>query len=187
VLVTGLIAVPPYGTPFPLAWNGQGEFLLDGSSVSSVQIDGPFQTTERPPAAFRPACGRRRVCYCDYIYIDVWLWLEVGTMGDRLYRTQVLLEPAQHRALAAIARVEGRSLSDVLREMIREQLARRREAREAELRRDLAVLERIREHREEILREHGGRPLDVDPVELVNEGRDERDAAILGRAFAARN
>jgi hypothetical protein len=106
-------------------------------------------------------------------------------MGDRLYRTQVLLESAQHQALAAIARGEGRSLSDVLREMVREQLARRQEAREAELQRDLAVLERIREHRAEILRARGGRPLDIDPVALVNEGRDEREAAILGATFAA--
>ncbi len=35
-----------------------------------------------------------------------------------LERVQVLLEPAQRRALARIAKREGRTVSDVLREMI---------------------------------------------------------------------
>jgi hypothetical protein len=40
-------------------------------------------------------------------------------MAERLYRAQILLEPAQHQALKEIARREDRSISDVAREAIR--------------------------------------------------------------------
>lgn len=43
-----------------------------------------------------------------------------------MYRTQILLEPEQHRVLTEIARQEKRSLSDVLREMIDKQIAERK-------------------------------------------------------------
>jgi predicted DNA-binding protein len=39
-----------------------------------------------------------------------------------MYRTQILLEPEQHKTLAEIARREKRSLSDVVREMLQKQL-----------------------------------------------------------------
>lgn len=44
-----------------------------------------------------------------------------------MQRTQVLLEPEQHQALTEIARRENRSLSDVVREMVKNQLEERRE------------------------------------------------------------
>jgi predicted CopG family antitoxin len=43
--------------------------------------------------------------------------------STRFDRTQILLEPAQRRKLARIAKLEKRSLSDVVREMIDVQLA----------------------------------------------------------------
>ncbi len=43
-----------------------------------------------------------------------------------MHRTQILLEPEQHKILAEIARQEKRSLSDVLREMVDKQLAERK-------------------------------------------------------------
>jgi predicted CopG family antitoxin len=43
-----------------------------------------------------------------------------------MYRTQILIEPEQHKALAEIARREKRSLSDVVREMLQEQLEERK-------------------------------------------------------------
>ena len=39
-----------------------------------------------------------------------------------LYRTQVLLEKAQHEILSQIAKEENRSLSDIVREMIEREL-----------------------------------------------------------------
>lgn len=44
-----------------------------------------------------------------------------------MYRTQILLEPAQHKILTEIARREKRSLSDVIREMVDQQIARRKQ------------------------------------------------------------
>lgn len=43
-----------------------------------------------------------------------------------MYRTQILLEPEQHAELTAIAGREQRSLSDLVREMLRLQLEERR-------------------------------------------------------------
>ena len=42
-----------------------------------------------------------------------------------MYRTQILLEPEQHKTLAEIARRENRSLSDVVREMLQKQVEER--------------------------------------------------------------
>ena len=39
-----------------------------------------------------------------------------------MHRTQILLEPEQHKALTEIAQREKRSLSDVVREMLEKQL-----------------------------------------------------------------
>ena len=44
-----------------------------------------------------------------------------------MYRTQILLDPEQHAALAAIAGREQRSLSDLVREMLRLQLEEHRQ------------------------------------------------------------
>ncbi|HLE16541.1 MAG TPA: hypothetical protein VI776_17500 [Anaerolineales bacterium] len=43
-----------------------------------------------------------------------------------MYRTQILLELEQHKALTEIAHQEKRSLSDVIREMVDNQIAERR-------------------------------------------------------------
>jgi predicted CopG family antitoxin len=50
-----------------------------------------------------------------------------NTMAETLTRTQILLEPEQHRSLQEIARLEKRSLSDVIREMINHQLNERKQ------------------------------------------------------------
>jgi predicted CopG family antitoxin len=45
-----------------------------------------------------------------------------------MFRTQILLELEQHKLLTEIARREKRSLSDVVREMVDDQLAKRKQA-----------------------------------------------------------
>ena len=47
-------------------------------------------------------------------------------MNKPVYRAQILLEPEQHKALVKIARQEKRSLSNVVREMLDQQLAERK-------------------------------------------------------------
>jgi predicted DNA-binding ribbon-helix-helix protein len=43
-----------------------------------------------------------------------------------MHRTQILLEPDQHKALEEIARSENRSLSSLIREMLQTQLKARK-------------------------------------------------------------
>lgn len=43
-----------------------------------------------------------------------------------MHRTQILLEPEQHKALVEIANAEGHSLSALIRQMLDEQLAERK-------------------------------------------------------------
>jgi predicted CopG family antitoxin len=99
-------------------------------------------------------------------------------MTTRMHRTQILLEPEQHQALTEIARREQRSLSDVVREMLHDQLKQRRQNATAERKRRLEALERIKSHRQAILDRRGGNPLEIDVVELINQMRDERDAEL---------
>jgi len=47
-----------------------------------------------------------------------------------LHRAQILLESEQHQALAEIAEREGRSISDLVREILRQHLAERRQQAE---------------------------------------------------------
>lgn len=96
-------------------------------------------------------------------------------MAGRMHRTQILLEPDQHRELTNIARREGRSISDIVRDMVRQQLQQRTQIETAELDRQLEALERIREHRRQLLAERDGRALDADVVNLIHNMREARD------------
>ena len=104
-------------------------------------------------------------------------WKE-RTMTTRMHRTQILLEPEQHQALTEIARREQRSLSDVVREMLQAQLKQRRQDATAVRKQRLEALEQIKSHRQAILDRRGGRPLETDAVELINQIRDERDGEL---------
>jgi predicted DNA-binding protein len=97
-------------------------------------------------------------------------------MAERMHRTQILLEPEQHQALAEIARSEGRSVSEIVREIIRQRLEEREQEIDADVKRRLEAMERIREFRNRILARRGGKPIDIDVVEMINQMREERDA-----------
>jgi hypothetical protein len=62
-------------------------------------------------------------------------------MGEQKHRTQILLEPEQHRALSEIAEREDRRLSDLMRAIVSRYLEER--AGEAERRRAVEALERL--------------------------------------------
>jgi len=95
------------------------------------------------------------------------------------YRAQILLEPEQHKTLAKIAAREKRSISDVVREAVAEYVVTR--TKESVRERRLKGLEEIRKLREKILSERGGKPIDVDVVELIRQMREERDNELLAR------
>ncbi len=76
-----------------------------------------------------------------------------------LHRAQILLEPEQHRALTEIARQQGRSVSDLVREILREHLAQQEQ--EARLQRELEAIDALAQIRERLQIEHGTCPLDL--------------------------
>ena len=70
-----------------------------------------------------------------------------------LHRAQLLLEAEQHRALAKIAEQEGRSISDLVREIVRQHLAERRQ-QDQQLT-ALQAIERLTQIRARLREEHG--------------------------------
>ena len=85
-----------------------------------------------------------------------------------LHRAQLLLEPEQHQALAEIAGQEGRSISDLVREIVRQHLAERDE--QARKQSELQALEALVSIRKAVQEERG-----VYQGDFLAEVRAERD------------
>lgn len=83
--------------------------------------------------------------------------------------TQVLLAPEQYETLAELAGREGRTISEIAREMVRLGL----ETREKQKQHNLEILERLTQRRMEYHRLHG-----MYPGDLVAEVRAEREKQI---------
>src|SRR5947207_2303167 len=103
------------------------------------------------------------------------MWAEVKNMSERLHRTQILLEPELHRTLAVMANEQGRSISEIVREMLCQRLEQLNSSREEMQKRRFAALERIQQHREDMIRENRGQYLDFDAVEAIHQAREEQD------------
>ena len=84
------------------------------------------------------------------------------------YRTQILLEPGQHRALADLARRQGRSLSDLIREIVEQHLDEQ-DCR-ARLQQELQALQALEQIRHRVQAEHG-----MCAGDLLAQVRDERE------------
>ena len=85
-----------------------------------------------------------------------------------LYRAQILLESEQHRTLAEIAHNEGRSISDLVREIVGQYLAEQNQ--KARLQREIQAIEELTHIRRQLQEQHG-----VYEVDLVTEVRAERE------------
>jgi metal-responsive CopG/Arc/MetJ family transcriptional regulator len=88
-----------------------------------------------------------------------------------LYRTQLLLESEQHQALAEIAQREGRSISELVREILREHLVERDQKARKE--QELRALEGLTRIRERLQQQYG-----VYRGDLLGEARAEREEEI---------
>lgn len=88
-----------------------------------------------------------------------------------LYRAQILLEDHQHQRLERLARESGRSMSEVMREIVAEHLARVSE--DEAVRRSLAALDELAQLRGAVASSHGRLP-----ASFLDELRDERDAEV---------
>lgn len=91
-------------------------------------------------------------------------------MGE-LYRTQVLLERSQHESLQQLAAVEGRSMSEIIREAVAQYLVEQND--QTELQRELNALDQLVALREKIEARYG-----IYPGDLVSEARVEREQEI---------
>jgi hypothetical protein len=90
-------------------------------------------------------------------------------MSIAMHRSQILLEPEQHAALAEIANEENRSISDIVREIVRDWLRNQEgDALQQQRRQALEGLARLRL---EIQEERG-----IYQGDLIEEMRRERDA-----------
>lgn len=98
-----------------------------------------------------------------------------------MQRTHIMLDPEQKRDLEEIAQQQGRSVSELAREYITDGIERFNLERTETIQRRLAALERAEQVREMIRLERGGKPLDVDIVEIIQEMREERGDDILNR------
>lgn len=96
-----------------------------------------------------------------------------------MHRAQILLEPGQHRELQKLANSQGRSISSVVREMINKQLQKYREEQDNLVSRQMAVIDRIRRHKTDLLNKRHGKAIETDIARMIDKNRDERDAAIF--------
>lgn len=97
-----------------------------------------------------------------------------------LHRTHILLEPEQQKLLAEIARREGRSVSELARDIIQQGLEQKQRHLIEQRQRRLAALENAQRVGEAIRAERGGKVLDIDIVETIQEMREQRDEQNLG-------
>ena len=85
-----------------------------------------------------------------------------------LYRAQVLLEPEQHQALTEIAQREGRSMSDLVREIVRHYLTERDQ--EIRMQQEIQAIEELTHIRKRLQEQYG-----VYEADLLAEVRAERE------------
>jgi len=90
---------------------------------------------------------------------------------NALYRAQILLEFEQHQALTEIARGQGRSLSDLVREIVGQYLTEGDQ--EALLQREVQAIETLTRIRRQLQAQHGTLSAD-----LLAEVRAERERDI---------
>jgi metal-responsive CopG/Arc/MetJ family transcriptional regulator len=90
---------------------------------------------------------------------------------SNLYRVHILLEREQYRILSEMAERKGQSLSELIREIVRQYLAE--QDREARLRRELQALDALTRIRKQIEAQHG-----VYRGDILAEARQERDQDI---------
>lgn len=78
----------------------------------------------------------------------------------------------------------GTSVSELIRSLVDERLERQQAEREARIESRLRTLAEIERHCEAARERRGGEPLDLDPAELVQTIREERDDDLLRRLTA---
>lgn len=89
-----------------------------------------------------------------------------------LFRAQILLDETQHDELERLARESGRSMSDLVRGIMADYLARA--SQEEAVRDSLTAVDQLSELRQQIERKHG-----CLPTSFLDDLREERDLEVL--------
>jgi predicted DNA-binding protein len=96
-------------------------------------------------------------------------------------RTHILLDPDQHKNLVQLARREGRSVSELTREIVQQGIEQRKKSYVLEQKKRMQALEIARKVRQSVLQDHDGAPLDLNIDDVITEMRAARDGKILDR------
>lgn len=95
-------------------------------------------------------------------------------MVEQLAGTQIYLKPSLSQALSNIAQQEAKTVVYLVEELLEKAIRRKQQAQEPKKIR-LAALERIKQHRAEILVERKGNPLQINLAAILEGVREERD------------
>jgi hypothetical protein len=63
--------------------------------------------------------------------------------------------------------------------MINKQLQKYREEQDSLVSRQIAVINRIRRHKADLINRRNGKTIEIDIVRMIDDNRDKRDAAIF--------
>jgi predicted DNA-binding protein len=92
-------------------------------------------------------------------------------MSSSLYRAQILLENEQQAQIAELAQRQGRSFSELMREIVQKYL----DEQEALSQTRQSAFEQLKTHRDEMLARRSGKALDLDLTIMIDALREERD------------
>lgn len=110
-----------------------------------------------------------------HVYVGVYNCAKKGNPMENLQRVNLMLERRQREALERIARKQGRSVSDLVREYVTQGI----ESENTPQQERLEALENARALTKHILKRRGGKPVS-DAVEIIEKIREERDDELLG-------
>ena len=92
-------------------------------------------------------------------------------MSSSLYRAQILLENEQQAQIAELAQRQGRSFSELMREIVQIYL----DEQEALSQTRQSAFEQLKAHRDEMLARRNGKVLELDAAIMIDALREERD------------
>jgi len=98
-----------------------------------------------------------------------------GLLMENLQRVNLMLERRQREELERIARKKGRSVSDLVREYVTQDIENENTPQQERL----EALESARALTKKVLKRRGGKPVS-DAVEMIDQIREERGDELLG-------
>jgi hypothetical protein len=99
----------------------------------------------------------------------------------KMHHVQIFLDHELLSTLAKIARKEGTSISEIIRNAVKEWLIGRQE--QDRLNKRLEDLQVIENHCQEMLDRRGGKPLEFDAAQVIEQMRTERVDEVLASVF----